>query len=677
MFAREVDFSVGSKRNSILRSSSTPETSSQFAVVENIRTPPIVKLISQGVCPEEPLPPSLHLFHIPRGAEDIHEARKFLEEYRCSGAVKKVPPESSKHLIPWFIVTKPEGSSVKRRLIADCRQLNKFFNPVPFKLDHLPTIFPYLSKGSWAAKIDLKDAYFHLAIHESLRPYLHLKVGEDVWEFQAACFGLNILPQKFMLLMKVLEKQWRSKGILCFVYLDDILLLGNTKHQVQKDLQIMVDTLLEAGFKINQKKSVLEPTQTVVHLGFVLNLKDGRLEVCPQKLKLVRKELGKLVVCSKITCRKMAAILGSVRSFLVALPFLRAFTDTMVELVNLQQTFGWDHQVQIPPSLKSQLGDIKVLLQAWQGRDFRKSPNRDLHSDSSSFAWGGVDTQQGTFVQEFWRKDGHLHINVKELQAAVNTVQSLAKRGDVVTLSVDNTVALSYLQKGGGKLCHLNEIVRPFLWWCLKNQVQLQPQWVPSADMQADGLSRWEWDKGDYTLHGPLCTYLFQCFRTWCRPTVDMFASPGNCQLPKFVTRWPHFQAVAVDALQCPLKDFTEIYANPPWSVIPLWLHRLKANPHLICLFVCPFWVSTTWWPQLIKLHVPNTPCFQIAPFQGMFRNCHGESMKAPRWPLACLLLSGKFWRTNKSRLTWQQIIWENNQASSAMMQPFDCFGLC
>jgi hypothetical protein len=41
MFAREVDFSVGSKRNSILRSSSTPETSSQFAVVENIRTPPL------------------------------------------------------------------------------------------------------------------------------------------------------------------------------------------------------------------------------------------------------------------------------------------------------------------------------------------------------------------------------------------------------------------------------------------------------------------------------------------------------------------------------------------------------------------------------------------------------------------------------------------------------------
>ena len=63
-----------------------------------------------------------------------------------------------------------------------------------------------------------------------------------------------------MLLMKVLEKIWRAKGILCFVYLDDILLLGNTEKQVEKDLQVMVHSLLEAGFKINVKTSILEPT---------------------------------------------------------------------------------------------------------------------------------------------------------------------------------------------------------------------------------------------------------------------------------------------------------------------------------------------------------------------------------------------------------------------------------
>ncbi len=30
---------------------------------------------------------------------------------------------------------------------------------------------------------------------------------------------------------------------------------------------------------------------------------------------------------------------------------------------------------------------------------------------------------------------------------------------------------------------------------------------------------------------------------------------------------------------------------------------------------VCPYWVSATWWPQLIKLKVPKTPCLVIKTF--------------------------------------------------------------
>ena len=281
---------------------------------------------------------------------------------------------------------------------------------------------------------------------------------------------------------------------MCFVYLDDILLLGNTEKQVEKDLQVMVHSLLEAGFKINVKKSILKPTQKLSHLGFILNLAQGQLEVCPEKLRLVRRELGKLVTKQEVTCRKMAAILGCIRSFLLALPFLRAFTDSLVALVNLQQTFGWDHKVLVPAGVKEQLKEIKLLLQNWQGRPFLEKATRELHSDSSTLAWAGVDILEGGAVQEFWRGDSELHINVKELSAAINTVQSLAKKGEVVRLSVDNTVALSYLTKSGGRKPHLNKLIRPFLEWCLENKITLIPQWVPSQEMQADGLSRWVWD---------------------------------------------------------------------------------------------------------------------------------------------------------------------------------------
>ena len=156
-------------------------------------------------------------------------------------------------MIPWFVLSKQEETSTKHRLISDCRELNQFVETKKFRLQNLHNIFPFLKKGDWSAKIDLKDAYFHLPLHQSLKPYLRMEVGGEYWEFQAGCFGLNVMPHLFMQVMKVLEKKWRSQGIICFIYLDDILLLGPTKKLVQKHLLILIQDILEAGSKVNPK----------------------------------------------------------------------------------------------------------------------------------------------------------------------------------------------------------------------------------------------------------------------------------------------------------------------------------------------------------------------------------------------------------------------------------------
>ena len=116
-----------------------------------------------------------------------------------------------------------------------------------------------------------------------------MQVLDQVWEFQAGCFGLNVMPQLFIQVMKTFEKKWRSKAIICFIYLDDILLLSPTKEQASRFLSVMVTDLVESGFKINVKKSTLVPTQVVTHLGFVLNLKEGKLDLSPQRVKTVKK----------------------------------------------------------------------------------------------------------------------------------------------------------------------------------------------------------------------------------------------------------------------------------------------------------------------------------------------------------------------------------------------------
>jgi hypothetical protein len=222
-----------------------------------------------------------------------------------------------------------------------------------------------------------------------------------------------------------------------------------------------------------------------------------------------------------------------------------------------------------------------------------------------------------------------------------------------VSLSVDNSVTFAYLRKGGGRIPSLNQLVRPFLKWCMEKEVNLEVHLIKSAEDLADGPSRWQQDRGDYTLNRNLFHDLLWQMKGHITPKVDMFASPGNHQLPLFVARYPHWQAMEVNALTCPLDNIRECYANPPWKIISTWLHRLRENKHIKCLVIVPYWVSSPWWPLLLKLHVKGTPALIIPPFQGMFSNCWGESMPAPHWPLACVILSGKVWNTKKSKVKW------------------------
>jgi transcriptional regulator of met regulon len=202
------------------------------------------------------------------------------------------------------------------------------------------------------------------------------------------------------------------------------------------------------------------------HGGF----QKGLIQVPQEKMKNIRKELGKILTHSEITCRKMAAILGATRSFLMAMPFLRAFTDQVVQFVTQQESIGWDKKVQIPSALQAQVREMSFIMDTWKGRTFQgKTPVRELHSDSSQTAWAGVDVTSGKMVQEFWRDRSGLHINVKELEAAINTVKSLANPKEHVSLKVDNSVTFYYLTKNGGRIPSLNQMVRPFLRWCMEN----------------------------------------------------------------------------------------------------------------------------------------------------------------------------------------------------------------
>ena len=344
---------------------------------------------------------SLTIFPLEKPQEEVLLADSVLSGYMDSGAVMKLPIPSGqsltdfccsqdiRFLVPWFIVSKKEGEGVKHRLISDCRRINQHLSCKTFRMETWNQIFPFLAPKMWACKIDLKDAFFHLSLGKELQRYVNLKVGQNIYRFLAAPFGLNILPELWTKTMKVLQVIWRKKGIMCFLYLDDILIVNRNKTTLLREVQYMVQSLKDAGLQINLKKSVLEPTQVIDHLGFQIDFIKGILTVPPPKLKSVRKDLGKILLAKQMSPRKMAAILGQVRAFLQAIPALRSFTDLMLGFIRKNQSTGWDTTCPIPEIMKEELKTIGQLLTNWPGRNLGKQdPQREIHSDSSDFCWG-------------------------------------------------------------------------------------------------------------------------------------------------------------------------------------------------------------------------------------------------------------------------------------------------
>ena len=148
-----------------------------------------MQLVKYGVSPKWSQPPQLVYRPQNQSLEEVQLATQVLKEYEVEGVVRCLPEGShlpNQFCVPWFVLSKQESQGIKHRLITNCKPINHHIQTKPFRLDHLQTIFPYLRRGQWGAKIDLKDAYFHLVLHPDLAKSIKLIEGNDTCEFMVA-----------------------------------------------------------------------------------------------------------------------------------------------------------------------------------------------------------------------------------------------------------------------------------------------------------------------------------------------------------------------------------------------------------------------------------------------------------------------------------------------------------
>ena len=75
----------------------------------------------------------------------------------------------------------------------------------------------------------------------------------------------------FTKLLKPVTAHARYHGVRLVSFIDDILIIGHNHQECLEHVSFLKNPLTDLGFIVNTGKSNLEPSQSLIFLGFIVN----------------------------------------------------------------------------------------------------------------------------------------------------------------------------------------------------------------------------------------------------------------------------------------------------------------------------------------------------------------------------------------------------------------------
>jgi hypothetical protein len=258
-------------------------------------------------------------------------------------------------------------------------------------MENLESVRFLVRKGDWLAKVDLKDAYFTVAVKDSHHKYLRFRWKNRVFVFNCMAFGLSPAPRIFTKILKVVMAFLRRRGIRLVIYLDDILILNESKEGLLADIDI--DLLQSLGFLINWEKSIIVPTQTIEYLGLIVDSTDPSFSLQDCKAAAVKKMCALALSEDRVKLRTLASIQGNFSCAIPAIPFAQSHYRSLQRfyISNAQRVgFNLESKVRLSPNVRLDLSWWVENIEKANGKMFfPREPDFEIFSDASLTGWGG------------------------------------------------------------------------------------------------------------------------------------------------------------------------------------------------------------------------------------------------------------------------------------------------
>lgn len=229
---------------------------------------------------EDTAPINLRPYRLPEAQKEEVQKQidKMLEE-------QIIEPSISPWSAPIILIPKKIDSSGKKkfRLVVDFRKLNEVTIGDAHPLPNITDILDQLGKAKYFSTLDLASGYYQVQLDEKDREKTAFSALNKHYQFKRMAMGLKNSPATFMRLMQAVLSG--LNGLKCQVYLDDIVVYGESFEIHNQRLKEIFQRLREYNLKIHPDKCEFLRAETNF-LGHIIS--DKGIEPDPKKIQAVR-----------------------------------------------------------------------------------------------------------------------------------------------------------------------------------------------------------------------------------------------------------------------------------------------------------------------------------------------------------------------------------------------------
>ena len=403
-------------------------------------------------------------------------------------------------------IPKPDSDEV--RLIHDCSMpegqgLNSYVKNINhFQFQSIDDAIKLLRPGYFMAKIDLHHAYRSVPIH----PHNYHGTGLK-WKFKGnkvkftyfvdtrLPFGGRRSPEIFHRLTQAVKRIMSRKGYNAIVvYLDDFLIIGESREACQAAFDALLALLQNLGFSISWRK-VVPPTQRLVFLGIFLDTVECSMTLPADKLNALHSYLLEFSLHRRASKRQLQVLAGKLNWACRIVYGGRTFLRRIIDQICLLKSPRAKYKLSV--EFFADLHWWISFLRIFNGKCafLNNVPTADVQTDACNFGAGGFF--QGDWYYHSFVCDkpevANLHINFKEVLAIYFAAKHWAPSwsGQHIVIHSDNTTAVSILNKGSCKNKVVMGFLRELFWLSAIYNFRITAKHIPGLkNVIADAISR-------------------------------------------------------------------------------------------------------------------------------------------------------------------------------------------